>query len=120
MVNGAMANKPMNEKEQIKNIFERLDKLEKEVFSSTEKRTSKTKADKSQNFSGTKGGLLLLVSKNYFNQRRSAPEAKAELGKNNYHYSIQVVQTALNRLSTGNGELVAMKESGKKTYVKRK
>ena len=103
--------------DQIKNILSRLEKLEKEVFP-TAKQPRKAK-EKAQNFSGTKGGVLFLISKGYFNQRRTAPDVKTELGKNDYHYSIQVVQTTLNRLSKGKG-LVAMKEGGKKTYVKRK
>ncbi len=98
--------------DQIKNILSRLEKLEKEVFP-TAKQPHKVK-EKTNNFSGTKGGVLFLVSKGYFSQRRTAPDVKTELGKNDYHYSIQVVQTTLNRLSKGKG-LVAMKEGGKKT-----
>ena len=108
----------MNEKEQIKNILNRLEKLEKEVFT-TKKQTPKVK-EKIQNFSGAKGGILFLISKGYFSQRHSAPDVKAELRKNDYDYSIQVVQTTLNRLSKGKGELVAMKDGEKKIYVKRK
>lgn len=117
MVNGYMANKLMNEKEQIKNILDRLAKLEKEVF--TAKQTLKVK-EKTKNFSGAKGGILFLISKNYFNQQHSAPDVKAELSKNDYHYKIQVVQTTLNRLAKSRGELVAMKDGEKKIYVKRK
>ena len=119
MVNGYMVNKIMNDEKQIQNILTRLGKLEKKVFP-TEGKGSKVKDKNPEDFSGTKGGILFLLSKGYFNQRRSAPDVKAELGKNDYHYSIQVVQTALNRLSKGKGELVAMKEGGKKTYVKRR
>ena len=118
MVNGYMANKIMNEKQQIENILKRLEKLEKSVFA-TKKQTPEPK-EKNQNFSGAKGGVLFLVSKGYFNQRRSAPDAKVELSKNNYNYSIQVAQTTLNRLSKTKGELVALKEGDKKVYVKRK
>jgi hypothetical protein len=114
-----MANRLMNEKEQIKNILERLEKLEKEIFS-TKKQTLKVGNKKPQNFSGAKGGVLFLLSKKYFDQRRFAPDVKIELSKNNYNYSIQVVQTALNRIAKGKGELVAMKEGEKKIYVKRK
>jgi hypothetical protein len=109
----------MNDEKQIKDILTRLEKLEKKVFP-VGKQISKVNGEKSENFSGTKGGILFLLSKGYFNQRRSAPDVKAELGKNDYHYSIQVVQTALNRLSKGKGGLVAMKEEGKKIYVKRR
>ena len=106
------------EKEQIKDILSRLEKLEKEVFPTT--KGSPKVEKKGQDFSGTKGGVLFLISKGYFNQRRSAPDAKSELAKNDYHYSIQVVQTTMNRMSKAKGELVAMKDGGKKVYVKRK
>lgn len=108
----------MNEQNQIKDILSRLEKLEKEVFPKT-KQEIKSKP-KDQKFSGAKGGVLFLLSKGYFAQHRAATDVKVELSKNDYHYSIQVVQTALNRLSKGKAELVAMKNNGKKTYVKRK
>ncbi len=108
----------MSENEQIKNILTRLEKLEKAVFS-VAKQPRKAK-EIGQDFSGAKGGVLFLVSRGYFSQGRFAPDVRTELGKNGYHYSIQVVQTALNRLSKGKVELVAMKNGSKKTYVKRK
>lgn len=108
----------MDDKAQIKNILSRLEKLENAVFPKTRAKTAP--AAKKENFSGAKGGLLFLVSKGFFSQRRSATEVKEELAKSEYHYSIQVVQTALNRLAKGKGELVAMQNEGKKMYVKRK
>ena len=113
-----MVNRLMSEL-QIKNILNRLEKLEYEVFS-VRKQKSRIKSEKPENFSGAKGGILLLISKKYLDKQRSATDVKIELGKNDYHYSIQVVQTTLNRLSKGRGELVAMKEGEVKTYVKRK
>ena len=107
------------EKQQIKKILARLEQLEAAVFSRP-KKFVKTKAAK-LDFSGTKGGVLFLITKGYFSQRRTAPDVKTELSKNDYHYSIQVVQTTLNRMATGTGELVALKDGGgKKVYVKRK
>ena len=44
---------------------------------------------------------------------------REELAKNEYFYRIQVVQTALNRLSKRNGPLAAFKQDGKKVYVNR-
>lgn len=117
MVNGYMVNKFMKE-EEIKNIFKRLEKLEKEVFV-TKRQIVKVK-EKTQNFTGAKGGILFLISKDYFSKPHSAPDVKSELAKNDYHYSIQAVQTTLKRLSKSKGELVALEDGEKKTYVKRK
>lgn len=63
---------------------------------------------------------MLLLNQKFFDKRRTAPEVKTELKKNNYDYRIQVVQTALNRLSKIKGLLTACREEGKKVYVKRK
>lgn len=116
MVNGYMENNTMDKRD--KEIFERLERLEKEVFPKNRKQI--TSAPKQQKFSGAKGGILFLLSKDYLNQRRSAPDVKSELKKHEYDYSIQVVQTTLNRLSKGKGPLVAHKEGDKKHYVRRK
>ncbi len=116
MVNGYTESNTMEH--QIKEILLRLEKLERAVFSKDGQKL--TYALKPQKFTGAKGGILLLLSKNYFNQRRSAPDVKSELKKNEYDYSIQVVQTTLNRLSKGKGLLVAHKDGDKKHYVRRK
>lgn len=100
-----------------KNILIRLNFLEKTVFGSGKKKTA---VKKQEEFSGPKGGILLLISKGFFNKRRAAPEVRDELGKNNYDYRIQVVQTALNRLTKNKGLLTALTVGGKKIYVKRK
>jgi len=106
----------MNEKT-TKNILTRLDRLEKAVFGSGKRKVS---AVKQEEFSGPKGGILLLVSKGFFNKRKTAPEVKNELEKNDYNYRIQVVQTALNRLTKNKGPLTTLSINGKKVYVKRK
>lgn len=106
----------MNEKT-LKNILVRLERLEKATFGSGKKNLPKNKSEK---FEGPKGGVLLLISKGILNKRRTAPEVKDELKKNDYDYRIQVVQTALNRLSKNKGPLTAFLEDGKKVYVKRK
>jgi len=116
MVNGYMGSNTMDH--QIKEILTRLEKLEKVVFPKGHPKTASV--PKAQKFTGAKGGIMLLLSKNYFNQRRSAPDVKSELKKNEYDYSIQVVQTTLNRLSKGKGPLVAHKDGDKKHYVRRK
>lgn len=101
---------------QINDILTRLGKLEKAVF--VEK--TKTSRLKKENFSGAKGGVLLLLSEGYLDKPRLAREVEDELKQKGYHYSIQVVQTTLNRLSNTKGSLVSMRINGKKTYVKRK
>lgn len=101
----------------IKDIMSRLLKLEKVVFSNGIKEIEKSGKKK---FSGVKGGINFLILQSFFNERRTAPEVRTELRNNKYQYSIQAVQTALNRLSKLKGPLVALKESGKKVYVRRK
>src|SRR3989339_765191 len=96
-----------------KNILARLDRLEKAVFISGNKKTS---AVKQEEFSGPKGGILFLASKRFFNKCKTAPEVKDELEKNDYNYRIQVVQTALNRLTKNKGPLTALSVGGKKVY----
>ncbi len=97
-------------------IITRLEKLEKAVFGNgKQKETIKEK-----NFIGISGGLRFLVSKNFFNSKKSLTETKAELIKNNYFSSLQAVQTALNRLSGSGKMLITFREGGKKFYAKRK
>lgn len=107
-----------NIKKQIQGILKRLDKIEKVVLS--RKKIVKKGITKEIDFSGSKGGVLFLESKGFFSKKRSAPEVMKEMDKNDYHYQISVVQTTLNRLSDKKGLLVALKEAGKKVYVKRK
>lgn len=102
-------------------ILLRLEKLERAVFTS---RNAKTHAKRSgpikHEFMGATGGLRLLAVKSFFNQRRFFSEIETELRKQGYHYSKQAIQTPLNRLSSSGGLLVALREKGKKVYVKRK
>ncbi len=98
-------------------IYARLEKIESLLV---EKKHAKTKENKSENFSGAKGGIRLLITKGFFSKKRNAPETKAELDKLEYFYNIQVVQTTLNRLSSKTGPLIAMSDKEKKIYVKRK
>jgi len=100
-----------------KDLYTRLEKLESLVGAG---KRAKVKESDNKNFSGAKGGMLLLISKGFFSKKRNAPEVKAELDKLEYFYNIQVVQTTLNRLSNKTGPLTAMTDKGKKVYVKRK
>ena len=80
---------------------------------------SPTKKIKSQ-YKGPKGGILLLFDKGFFNTKKKAKEVQDALEEKNYIYQIQVIQTALNRLSSSEGILVKFKENGKIVYAKRK
>ena len=113
-----MENKKYMERIEMQKIVVRIEKLEKAVFGPRNKSALSQKPQKG--FAGTKGGILLLLSQGYLNKRRSAPDVKIELKKNSYDYKIQVVQTALNRLSGKTGPLVKLEDGRKKVYVKRK
>lgn len=61
-----------------------------------------------------------MVTKGFFDKKRSFGEIRKVMEENDYHYSPQAVQTPLTRLSKTGGLLVAFKVGGKKVYVKRK
>jgi len=96
----------------------RVEKLEKAVFGLKGKRVAKPVM--SDSFSGPKGGTTLLISKGYFDKRRTAQEVMSELEKNDYNYQLQVVRNTLNRLSSGRGPLTRLEVGGNRLYVKRK
>lgn len=98
-----------------KNILLRLGRLERVVFGEQDKKNFKK-----QSFKGPKGGVLFLISKGFFKTKKDATKTKLELEKHDYYYKREVVQTALNRLASSKGLLVALKEGDKKTYVERK
>ena len=94
----------------------RIAALEHAVFGDKSNRLATTKGS----FTGATGGLRLLVSNGFFDQRRRFSEIEKELNKQGYHYSKQAVQTPLNRMSRTSGPLVGLKEQGHKVYAKRK
>ncbi|MCR4324492.1 MAG: hypothetical protein NUV69_02300 [Candidatus Curtissbacteria bacterium] len=104
--------------EQIQQIKKRLEKLESAVFDNI----AQEKVTNSQNkkYDGSKGGILLLIDKNFFEKPRTAPQVKTAMAEQGYNYSIQVIQTTLNRLSIKSGPLTTMKEGKTKVYAKRK
>src|SRR5581483_1093817 len=95
-------------------LLRRVEKLERTVFGNHKEKIIKS------DFKGATGGLRLLLSKGFFDQRRVFSEIETELQSKGYHYSKQAIQTPLNRLSTSNGPLVGLRIKGKKLYVKRK
>ncbi len=106
------------DKKIIKEISSRLDRLERAVFGAGRVRNSAEPTKKS--YKGATGGIRLLVVKGFFRQAKTAPAVKNELEKKGYFYRIQVVQTALNRLSGRRGPLSAFEENSRKVYVERK
>lgn len=110
------AESSMDTNKAIKELVARIEKLEKTVFGNTRS----PEAPDQKEFKGATGGLRLLLSKGYFNQRRNFGQIKEALSKENYHYSNQAVQTPLNNLSKASGPLVSFREGGKKVYAKRK
>jgi hypothetical protein len=104
----------------IKQILKRLDRLEIEVFGNGNQKEAKPSKGKMKKFKGVTGGIRLLIFQSFFSTKRLFGDIRKELAKNNYYYSAQAVQSALNRLSKLGGPLVALEEGGKKYYVKRK
>lgn len=77
----------MNQKEINKQIFERLKRLEAAVFGNKKRKIKLTKS-KIRDFKGTTGGIRLLISKNFFkNKKRTFSEIKRELNRNGYYSS---------------------------------
>lgn len=101
----------------IQKVLIRIEKLEKAVFA---KEKLKPSPKARSGFAGPKGGVMALMSRDFFKKKKTAPETKTEMAKHDYHYTIQSIQTALNRLSTKDGPLVSFTEGGKKVYVQRK
>lgn len=103
----------------LKCIVRRIEKLEKAVFSGgNDFKEEQGIVDKK--FSGATGGIRFLVTKGFFNAKRSLADIKNELTEKGYHYSLQAVQTGLSQLSKPGGPIVAFKEGGRKRYAKRK
>ncbi|KKL67195.1 hypothetical protein LCGC14_2137410 [marine sediment metagenome] len=102
----------------IKEIIKRLNHLEVAVF--PKKRGRVAAQTSKRTTSGPKGGILLLISKNFFTTQRTVDEVLETLKKNGYHYHKDVARTALTRLSNKSGPLTAFKDGGVKVFVNRK
>ena len=101
----------------IEKIRKRLKRLEDAVFGGSAQVKPKPRLS---DYSGATGGVRFLIQKGYFNNRLGLGDVRAGLAEHKYHYSAQAVHEAVNRLAGVNGPLVALKEGGKKLYVKRK
>jgi hypothetical protein len=102
----------------IREIIARLARLEKSVLGRADGK-KKNKAEMA-NYSGPTGGVRFLISKGLFKKKAGLAEVRAALAERDYHYSKQAVHESLKRLSGKGGPLVALKEGGKKYYVRRK
>lgn len=107
------------DKDEIKKLISRIEKLEKAVFSQ-EKKASTAKASKTSDYSGPKGGTLFLIQKGYLDTRRAPKDVMLELEKHNYNYQLAVVRNTLSRLSSAKGPLTRLSVDGQFVYVKRK
>ncbi len=102
----------------IRQLVSRIERLEGEVFGSGKK--VPTKKETGANFKGARGGVRLLISRNFFSGKKTFGEVRKALEENGYHYSAQAVQMALSGLSVRKGPLVSLRKDGRKVYVVRK
>jgi hypothetical protein len=79
-----------------------------------------TEISKSNNYSGPKGGVLLLIDRDFFASKKTLEDVCSAMEKEGYIYEKDVIRVALFRLSKPNGPLKRIEEGSKKVYVKRK
>jgi len=105
----------------VQDLLRRVEILERAVLGSAKTKKAKVgNSPSAQNFEGATGGIRFLISKGFFDSRRSFAEVEKAMQGNGYHYSKQAVQMPLTRLSVVGGPLVGLKDKGKNVYVKRK
>jgi hypothetical protein len=105
----------------LEELLRRIEILERAVLKTASGKKPKASASpNAETFDGATGGVRFLISKGFFDSRRSFAEVEKAMQDNGYHYSKQAVQMPLGRLSTVGGPLVVLKTKGKNVYVKRK
>lgn len=113
-----------NIQQQIDNLEKRVKKLESLMLRVRVKKQFNLKKEdgkcKKIEYSGPKGGVLLLIEEGFLETTKTTNEVWTELKKKAYIYQRDVIQTTLNRLSKSTGPLVKMEEKGKKVYAQRK
>ena len=82
----------MNQDEINKQIFERLEKLEKVVFGGSKKIREKPTPEK---FSGATGNLRMLVNEKYFDSLKQLPEIIERFKQEGRHYSNATISMGL-------------------------
>ena len=111
----------MKKEADINDLLRRVEILERAVLGDARPKKGKPSAlANTGNFDGATGGVRFIFSKGFFDGRQIFAAIEKELQDNGYHYSKQAIQMALTRLSAKGGLLVALKDKGKKVYVKRK
>ena len=106
---------PFNDND-VAELLKRVVRLEDAVFGHRQLEVN----TRSKKYGGVKGGVLLLIEQGFLDEKHSAAEVSSELEGHGYHYRRDVIQTALNRLSSVNKPLTAFVKDGKKVYAKRK
>lgn len=101
----------------IKNLEERISKLEKTVFGNQ----TKPVKNKDKQYKGLIGGINLLIEQGFFNKPVLVTEVQDELQKEGYYHSIQSTDTRLRRdLVNRKKILTRLKVDGLWQYVLRK
>lgn len=80
----------------LKEMDARLKKVEVKVFGQNSESKPKDVTG-NKNYHGLKGGIALLVDKNFFSIQKSRDEIHKELARQGYHPAKSAMQTALNR-----------------------
>ena len=104
----------------LENHEKRIHELESKLSVGVSSSEVHSEAVKGVNYSGAKGGVLLLIKEGFLKSKKTADEVWFSLEKRGYVYKKDVVRTALIRLSKSSGQLVKIEEGGKKLYVERK
>ena len=105
----------------LEDLLRRVEALERAVLGGgKEKKAKVASSPKAGNFGGATGGVRFIFSEGFFDRRQVFAAIEKKLQDNGYHYSKQAIHMALTRLSAKGGPLVALKDKGKKVYVKRK
>lgn len=107
------------ESELLQAIIARIKKLEAAVFGD-KRRNRPMRPSVKNSFAGPTGGVRLLLDEGFFKQKRSVDEVHQNLEKKSYLYNKDVVRNSLNRMSSTDGPLVAIKRNGGKLYAVRK
>lgn len=111
----------MKKEADINDLLRRVEVLERAVLGDSKPKKAKLSEPAiAGNFDGATGGVRFIFSKGFFDGRQIFAAVEKELQANGYHYSKQAIQMALTRLSAKGGMLIALKDKGKKVYVKRK
>src|SRR5206468_3043359 len=93
----------------LEDLLRRIEVLERSVLGPAKRKKPKAhRPSDTETFDGATGGVRFLISKGFFNSRRTFAEVEKAMQDNGYHYSKQAVQMPLGRLSTVGGPLVAL------------